>query len=307
MKKSIKLFLLLGVLFFVTDRLVCTGIRSIDKKVLTGQSGGKVNQFLSLKDSVNILVFGSSRASHHVDTKVLDTFSYNMGVDGTRVGYSAALISSLSKKEQIVLVHIDPSAIYNPEYSGDDILGLLNVSGRNKNISNFIRDVYPEEIYLSKIFNCYVYNGKVLGLFKNYLMPKYNHEDYYGYDPIYPNQEQKQIFQKLIDKTDFSELVNGSDTKTPNPLVDRFISGIKEKCIENKSKLIFFTSPTLKKNDTNLRLKAKEYFKSKGLIYFDYSELIDIKDLDNWKDFTHLSENGASIFTNELSVTISKN
>jgi hypothetical protein len=299
MKKSIKLFLLLILLFFAADRLVYSGIRSLDNKVFTGQSG-KVNQFLSLKDSVNLLVFGSSRALHHLDPKVLDTLSYNMGVDATRIGYSAALISSLNKKEQIILVHIDPSTIYNSEYNGDDILGLLNMAERNENISNFISEVFPEEIYLSKIFNCYVYNGKVLGLLKNYLLTSYNYKDYSGYDPITPSQEQKQIFKKLIDKTNFSEFKYNSISNLPNPLVDKFISKIKEKCQTNKSKLVFFTSPSLKKNEDNLRLKTKEYFKTKGILYYDYSEFIDITNLDNWKDFTHLSEKGANVFSKEM-------
>lgn len=304
MKKSIKLFLILCLMFFLTDRLVYSGLKRIDKKVFTGQNGGKVNQFLSLKDSVNLLVFGSSRAVHHLDTKSLDTLSYNIGVDGTRIGFSATLISSLNKKNQTILVHIDPSAIYNSEYNGDDILGLLNVARRNEDVSDFISDFYPEEIYLTKIFNCYVYNGKVLGLLKNYLVPKYNYKNYYGYEPIIPSPEQKQIFQKLIDKTDFSEFKYNSISNHPNHLVDKFISKIKEKCQENKSKLIFFTSPTLKKNEDKLLLKTKEYFNTKEITYYDYSKFIDITDKDNWKDFTHLSNKGASLFTKEFQLII---
>ena len=300
MKKSIKLFLILILVFLITDRLVYSSLKSIDKKVFTGQSGGKVNQFLSLKDSVNVLVFGSSRALHHVDPTELDSLSYNIGVDGTRIGYSAALISSLSKKEQTILVHIDPSAIYNSDYNGDDILGLLNVAKRNKDISNFISDVFPEEIYLSKIFNCYVYNGKVLGLLKNYFIPKDNYEDSNGYEPIIPSIEQKQIFKKLIDKTDLLQFKYNKISNLPNPLVDKFILTINKKCKLNNSKLVFITSPSLKKNDDKLRLMTKEYFKSRRIVYYDYSEYIDITDLDNWKDFTHLSAKGAKLFSKEL-------
>ena len=290
MKKSIKLFLILILVFLITDRLVYSSLKSIDKKVFTGQSGGKVNQFLSLKDSVNVLVFGSSRALHHVDPTELDSLSYNIGVDGTRIGYSAALISSLSKKEQTILVHIDPSAIYNSDYNGDDILGLLNVAKRNKDISNFISDVFPEEIYLSKIFNCYVYNGKVLGLLKNYFIPKDNYEDSNGYEPIIYTIE---IGTKA--KFKYNKISN-----LPNPLVDKFILTINKKCKLNNSKLVFITSPSLKKNDDKLRLMTKEYFKSRGIVYYDYSEYIDITDLDNWKDFTHLSAKGAKLFSKEL-------
>lgn len=304
MKKSIKLFLILVLLFFVTDRLVYIGIRSLDEKVFSGQSGGKVNHFLSLKDSVNLLVFGSSRAFHHVDTKALDSLSYNMGADGTRIGYSAALISSLDKQNQTILVHIDPVSIYNPEYVGKDILGLLNIARRNENVNDFLFEVYPDEVFLSKIFNSYVYNGKILGLLKNYLSPKYNHEFYSGYEPIVPTEEQKQIFKKLINKTDFTKFVNTATDTVPNPMVDKFIAIIKNKCLENNSKLVFFTSPTLKKNDDVLLRNVKEYFDSKDVVYFDFSQLIDISDTDNWKDFTHLSGKGASIFTKELQLAI---
>ncbi|TBN06538.1 hypothetical protein EYD45_01245 [Hyunsoonleella flava] len=307
MKKSLKTSIVLIVLFFATDLVVFNCLKRIDEKVLTGQGVGKVNHFLSLKDSVNLLVFGSSRALHHVNPKVLDDNSYNMGADGKRLGYSAALISSLNKNEQIILVHIDPKSIYNSEYKGEDILGLLNVTKRNNDIDDFIFENFPKEIYLSKIFKCYVYNGKVLSLIKNFLTPKYNYEGYIGYDPIIPSRGQKQIFKNLIDKTDFSAFKYDGISKLPNPLIDKFINEIKEKCDKNNSKLVFFTSPSLIKNEKNLLLKTKEYFKYNEIQYFDFSSFIDISDINNWKDFTHLSGKGADLFSKELSSRLKQN
>jgi hypothetical protein len=307
MRDSIRLFIILVLLFFAADRLVYTLIRQIDENVFTGQSGGKVNQFLSLKDSVTTLVFGSSRALHHVDTKQIDSNSYNIGVDGTRIGYSAALISSLHKKEQNILVHIDPSAIYNIDYNADDMLGLLNVAKRNKEIGDFIKEIYPKEIYLSKIFNCYVYNGKILGLVKNYFVKSNYSNDYYGYDPIVPSKEQKEIFKKLIAKTDFDTFEYQNIYEYPNPLVEKLIISIQEKCKENNSNLIFFTSPSLQKNPEYLKAKTKDFFNSKGIRYYDFSEFIDMLNLDHWKDFTHLSEEGAKLFSKELNIVLKEN
>ncbi|WP_298555624.1 hypothetical protein [uncultured Algibacter sp.] len=301
MKKSIKLFSLISLLFFAADRIVYNTISSIDKQVFTGQTGGKVNQFLTLKDSVNLLVFGNSRASHHLDTKLLDSISYNAGADGSRIGYSTALVSVLEKKEQTILVHIDHWDIYDSEYKGKDVLSFLSLASKNEDISRFISEIHPKEIYTSKIFNCYVYNGKFLSLLKNYFSPKYDVNHYYGYDPLTPNQEQKEIFKKLIDKTDFKNF-NYSDSISilPNPIVDSFIEKIKVKCKKNNSKLVFFTSPTLKNNQEGLLLKTKEYFNSKGVIYYDYSKFIDISDVSNWQDFTHMSEKGANLFTKKI-------
>ena len=112
MKKSLQLFLMFLVLFFIADRLIYLGLKTIDKKVFTGQSVGKVNQFLSLKDSVKLLVFGSSRANHSINNLLLDSSSYNIGVDATKTAYATALISSLNKKGQSIIVHIDQNTIF---------------------------------------------------------------------------------------------------------------------------------------------------------------------------------------------------
>lgn len=304
MKKSLYLFLSIAVLFFSTDRIVHLGLSNINKKVFSGQSGGKTNHFLSLKDSVNLLVFGSSRAYHHLDPRVLDSLSFNMGADGTRIAYSAALISSLKKENQIILVHIDPSAIYNAKYDGEDILGLVNLAHNNSTISNSISEIYPKEILLSKIFKCYAYNGKVLGLLKNYFIPKYDFKNYSGFDPILPSKEQKQIFNRLIKKTDFSKFKYNSEILIPNKLVESSISKIKKTCELNNSKLIFFTSPTLKKNDTSLIFATKKYFNLKGIPYYDYSTFLDISNTENWKDFTHLSAKGANLFSQKVKLEL---
>ena len=168
MKKSFQLFLLLLLIFYISDRLTFFGLKTIDKKVFSGQGLGKVNQFISLKDSVNLLVFGNSRANHHINNIILDSSSYNMGVDGTNIAYSAALISTLRKKDQFIIVHIDQKIIFDTTYVGKDVLGLINLIYREKEIRTLIDDLFPEEILYTKLSNCYMYNGKALGIMKNY-------------------------------------------------------------------------------------------------------------------------------------------
>lgn len=301
MKKSIKLLSILVLVFFITDRLVAFGLKQLDKKVLTGQSVGKVNHFIAKKDSVNLLVFGSSRANHHVDNKLLNSSSFNAGSDGSKIGYSALLISTLKKKNQNIFVHIDHDKIYSSNYEGKDILGLINLINRNDDIRKNISDFFPEEIIISKLFNTYLYNGKVLGMVKNYFVPNYDQNNYTGYDPLYPSEEQKLIFQKLVKENKFPSFKDKEfDLDKPNPLVNDFIDLISNICKQNNSNLIFFTSPNLKLVDDNYRIKTKSYFFSKGLNYYDYSDLIDASDISCWKDFTHLSHKGALKLTNEL-------
>lgn len=301
MKKSIQLLLLLSVVFIITDRVVGYGLKKLDEKVFTGQGVGKVNQFLTLKDSVDLLVFGSSRAVHHVDNMLLSPSSYNVGIDGTKIFHSAVLISTLRKKGQNILVHIDHNRLYDSKYNGEDLLGLKNLIPRNKDVKENIYRFFPEEIILSKVSNSYIYNGKVLGMFKNYFAPSYNYVNYHGYDPLTPSEEQKLIFQKLMNENKRPFFKKGDlDLKTPNPKIDDFIDIIKDVSQKNNSNLIFFTSPNLKTIDKGFRDKTKSYFESKGLIYYDYSNFIDSKDINCWKDFTHMSHKGAIKFTKEL-------
>ena len=303
MKKSIQLLLILAIVFFVTDRLICMCLKEIDKKVFTGQSVGKVNHFFSLKDSVNMLIFGSSRANHHIDNTVLDITSFNMGVDGTRIGYSAALISTLKKKGQILLVHIDHEILYDSEYDGSDMLSLMNMTQRNADITTFMYKFFPEEIYISKALNCYIYNGKVLGILKNYVAPNYDYNRYSGYDPLFPNLEQRNIFNKMVKsdslKLEQDDLAAVSDLEV-NPLINKFIGEIIEHCKTNNSRLVFFTSPKLRKIHNNVRNKTKQYFESKNISYYDYSEFFKEYNADYWKDFTHMSAQGATVFTKAL-------
>ncbi|TBN17677.1 hypothetical protein [Hyunsoonleella pacifica] len=271
----------------------------MDKKVYTGQSVGKVNHFFSLKDSVDLLVFGSSRANHHIDNESLNISSFNIGVDGTKIGYSAALISTLKKKDQILLVHIDHASLYDSEYNGSDMMGLINMIQRSDDVSAFIYNFFPNEIYISRIFNSYIYNSKVLGILKNSLAPSYDYSEYCGYDPLYPNQEQREIFEKML-KSDSLKLEQDklmvNEVKI-NPLINKFIDLIIDYSGNNNSRLIFFTSPTLKRNHFNVQSITKQYFASKNTSYYDYSDFFKKYNVDYWKDFTHMSADGATAFT----------
>ena len=92
-KKLIKIVLLVLVISYTLDKLIFFGLNTISDKVMTGQSIGKLNQFLSVKDSVDILVFGNSRANHHVDMNLFGKKSYNMGMDGTGISRPATTSS----------------------------------------------------------------------------------------------------------------------------------------------------------------------------------------------------------------------
>lgn len=308
MKKTLVLTFLLIAGYFATDRLVFAGLRYLDKNVYTGQASGKVNQFLALKDSVNTLVFGSSRANHHVDIKELDSSGFNMGLDATKMAYAAALIETLSKKGQQIFVHIDPNTLLDPynEYKGKDCLNLINLSDSEPGIRTVIHKLYPEELILTHISKSYMYNGKSLGFLKNYFKPSYNYKNYRGFDPLFPSETQKQVFLKLW-KTKGKDAIGYDNIKGINPVVEDLIIRIKNKCKANGARLVFFTSPTLNQINPEIMDATNNFFKSKGITYLDYTHLFEDFNPEYWKDLTHLSATGAKVFTKKLKTDFTVN
>lgn len=93
-----RLLVLFILVSYVMDKVVYFGIRQIESKVYTGQSVGKFNQYLSIKDSLNFIVFGSSRANHHINPSLISENGYNMGMDGQKIAFSARFLSYCPKK-----------------------------------------------------------------------------------------------------------------------------------------------------------------------------------------------------------------
>jgi hypothetical protein len=301
MKKTLVLAFLILLGFFITDRLAFAGLRYLDKNVFTGQTSGKVNQFLKIKDTVNTLVFGSSRANHHVDVEELDSSAFNMGVDATKIAYAAALIETLTKQGQHIFVHIDQLSLVDPDdtYEGKDCLKLINIADRQRGVKLVIKELYPEELLITNISKSYMYNGKSLGFLKNFFMPSYNYKNYKGYDPLVPTPNQQEVFLSLW-KSEGRDSIGYGNVKAVNPVVEQLIEKIKLKCAANNAKLTFFTSPTLNQINPVLITTTREFFKEKGIQYLDYTYLFEEFNLDYWKDLTHLSAKGAKKFTKKL-------
>nr|MBP9193636.1 hypothetical protein [Saprospiraceae bacterium] len=83
----LKVLGLVLVMSYVVDKIIFFAFNQISDKVYTGQIIGKLNHFLKLKDSLDWIVLGSSRANHNVDPSRLAPNSFNMGIDGRQISY----------------------------------------------------------------------------------------------------------------------------------------------------------------------------------------------------------------------------
>jgi len=302
-KYVLKILLLFLLISFITDKITYIVLNKISDRVYSGQSIGKLNHYLQVKDSIDFIVFGSSRANHNINPNKISKNSYNMGIDGRMIAFSATLIKLLPKqKKQLILLHIDPHNAFSNKYNGNDLDALFTKYNRNKTIKNEIDKLNQDNLFQNFYWSI-SYNSKVLGILKNYVKPKYNFKNYNGYDPIYPTKTQKNIFKKKLKNV---KSLNCKKKFVLNDIYDMYLNELNLFCKNNNKTLIIFTSPILKDDCKDDNKYFNEIMESKGLVYYDLTDYFkNDNSLTYWKDETHLSNIGAELFTNSLKKILS--
>ncbi|WP_438423353.1 hypothetical protein [Aquimarina macrocephali] len=303
-RSALKLIVYILVISYITDKIIYYALNTVSDKILSGQAVGKLNHFLIVKDSVDILTFGNSRTNHHINPEKLSHSGFNMGADARSIAFCATLIKMLPKdKKQLVVVNVDSKNIFKANYSGDDVSPLRIRYHRSDIIKHEIDKVFSydpiQNFYWSK-----AYNGKVLGLFKNFFIPKYDHTKYHGYDPIYVNETQREIFKNFLKKPKRKKCL---DSYTLNPLYESYLKEIKTFCENNNKRLVLITSPFYNDECKNDNKKMIEIFKTMDIEYHDFSNLFnDDNQIEYWKDDVHLSDKGAQVFSEILNNALYK-
>jgi len=301
-KKTLQTLALILVFSFILDKAVYFSLNFLSDKVFSGHSIGKLNQYLEQKDALELIVFGTSRANHHIDVGMFNKQSFNVGTDGTSIGYSATLIQQLPKeKHQIVLWHLDPNKVFDTTYSGND-LGELKVKyHRNDMIKSEIKNS-DQHNPLQDFYWSLDYNGKALSVIKNFIKPSYNYLDYDGYDPMIISESQKKLVKKTLE---IKEDKNCDTDFLINERIDNYLKNVKEFCNKNNKQLIVFTSPQYIDYCPEDNKALKKVLKKIGITYYDYTNFFNGNNsIELWKDRTHLSAKGATILTKEIKQTL---
>jgi hypothetical protein len=298
LKHVAKIILLILVLSFIADKVVFYVMNKISDKVYTGQAIGKLNQYLQIKDSLDFIVYGSSRANHNINPIEISNNSFNMGVDGSKLSYSATLIQLLPKqKKQTILLQIDTENAFSKEYSGSDIQSLSSKYNRNKIIKKEIDELKQQNV-LQNYYWSLSYNNSTLGILKNYVIPNYDYKSYFGYDPIFPTENQKNIFKHKLEKTKANIC---EDNFVLNDIYNHHLNELIQFCNNNNKTLILFTSPILNDNCKNDNIFLNKILNEKGIEYYDLTDFFkNNNELDYWKDEGHLSHKGAELFTDSI-------
>ncbi|MGI9550952.1 MAG: hypothetical protein ACR2MT_07125 [Aurantibacter sp.] len=300
----VKLVASVLVITWFADKVIYFSVTKVSLQVHTGQGVGKLNHYLTVKDDADLLVFGSSRANHHIDPGKISKNGFNMGMDGQFIGYHSTMIKMLPKKrKQIVLLHLDPDKLFDSLYKGWDVSTLMAKYHQNELIKQEI-DKAGKASWLNHFFWSLDYTNKVLATLYNYISPKYDYKLYDGYDPLALNKAQKAMRNKVLKNTMGESC---PDKWQKNEVFIRYLSDIKTFCQENGKELIVFTSPIYRDYCTIDNKKLRALLVDLKIPYLDHTNLFyDNSSLDLWKDNKHLSNLGAELFTEQLASELSE-
>lgn len=285
-----------------------------------GQKVGPFHQITYAVDSAkqDIMVFGSSRAERHYSSTILSKNlgykTYNFGVAGEKIVYSAALQEVAFKRHipKILILDINPFDISVDPTKYEKLSILIPYYSHHPELLKYIKEIGDfEELKLySKI---YPFNSIFFILAGATLFPNKQDKDDFGYIAQSGNmsaKEANQFKQRLLERyTNLSTAASPTDEKAKGYLI-QFLDLAKK----NNIKTFVVISPMLfsesykwnKELDQKVEIEKiiKRY---PNVTYWDYSsDTYYNNHSEKFTDMLHLNKEGAEDFTNRLSMEILK-
>lgn len=266
------------------------------------QEYGKESQTTYIIDSTvaDILVFGSSRASHHYVPEVFErklnkTF-YNTGNPGNYILYSYAIFKSVVKRYNPKLIIFDIRAYdlgdIPSEY--ERLSQLLPYYHKYPEIRDVIDLRGPFE-KLKQISAIYSYNSLIFQIVNGNLgLIKAGETNLKGYFPLSRTMKEEKI--------EIWDLNNIRIDENKIHALKDIISTCKQKNID----LVFVQSPSwLIIQDSVCKKIISDMCSENGIAYIDMSnDPTFIKKPDYFEDINHLNNTGAVVFSDTLATKL---
>lgn len=294
--------LLLGVLV-VADRALAFVFDRFYARTRTGQTGGKINLYLTQPRQPELLIMGNSRALYQIIPDSFPVSTFNLCHAGMSQVFQTGLLDVISHEKRlprVILLHLDPFDYTKPVDQVSDIQNLKYYFGRNATVTKYVGQISPFEPY-KYWFDSYRYNGRVVSLLKNFVETVRTPADKLGdgYVPLPPTPRDslKTIYSVQRDTNDV-RLIFHEDRL-------HYLLEFVELCRANNIRLICFTSPIYPKlpyaEAAGRKLEAE--LRARSIPYVDYINepipaLVNRPTL--WLDSRHLNELGAKIESHDL-------
>lgn len=269
----------------------------------THQNTGEfaVANHIAYNKDEEILVLGSSRASHHYNSSIIkNSFGlncYNGGRDGEGLLYSTAMLKLAlqHRAPQYVILDINSDALDQSKDEKDKLSILLPFLQQSNVINDILKERSPFEIYKS-MSQTYRYNGQVLSILQHHFLP--SNKYILGFNAL----DEKMDASKVSTKTAFTPYSDRLDPANIKALVS-FINTCKTKQVQ----LFVFISPRYN-DDTKLNsyIKIKNTCRDHHISFQDFTNNLVFKRPEYYADRAHLNSIGANLYTDTVVAFIKK-
>ena len=296
--KFFKKIVIVLIVLIIADQVTGYLIRRLYYNMVAGENYRTTFSVDSTR--ADILVFGSSRASHHYVPEFFEKkFSmnfYNTGRDGNYVLSNYANFKAVMKRysPKIIIFDLNPNDLVYRLSDYERLSAYLPYYTNHQELREIIELRSPFEKY--KLLSAtYPYNSQILRiLFRN--LSKTREDDNKGYMPLY-------IKMKISNAKKYLQESAGTiDLNKINALKD-----ISETCIKNNITLFIVCSPIF--SDSKIRFTStiiEDITRHKLCTYFDYSsDSTFVNHPEYFMDNVHLNDDGAKIFSNIISSKMS--
>lgn len=166
--------LLFVVVLLTLDQTIGFALRTLYNQTFDGDVAGVVNQALANRNA-DVIVFGSSRACHHIASpelsKSLNKRVFNAGIDGYSVIYARALQSELLRRgtrAKLFLLQVDGDDLFA---LGKERLALVTpLAAKNAEVLALL-EAWDPYVRVKLLFATYPFNSKVLSILSNWRRP----------------------------------------------------------------------------------------------------------------------------------------
>lgn len=306
MKKNLSALLikivLLGLSIIICDQLLGNALEHLFYKQTHGDDYTTIYALNESED--NILIFGTSRASHHYKSAMmaeqLGQSCFNAGRDEMEIPYTQALIEAILQRHKPKMIVLD---IGPDELAGDKQVlyeriatVLMPFANRYPSLKTNIGRAGSIELLKMKCSKIYPYNSKIGSIIQN-SYTSLGHYSELGYEPLY----------KTIDSTTYKESIWKDYGHKNFPVNDDYLKTLDliiDMAKANSIRLVLTISPFYFQHDFSQKdgyIALKEKAAKNGLPLFDYTndpEFILHPTLFN--DDVHLNDTGAALYTQKL-------
>lgn len=282
------------------DQLAGAVLRGLFERTEAGESGGVINHALAQTDA-DVVVFGSSRAAHHVDPDVLEEVLgldvYNAGVNGQGIVYASmlqALMLSDGASPSVFVLQCEPQELFVPEPQRGLIM--TPFARRDPVVMDILERIDPW-IRVKLLSASYPFNSKLPGILRN----QGTDADEDGFVTLSGRLDSSPVPASRIEA--------GLDPTAPlDPLVSDLYATFLDAADDAGVEVLMFTGPRYRVGgDGPAYARATAFFAELAderdharFVALDETELPELLDGAWFSDVNHLNGDGAALFSRRL-------